>query len=234
MLFELTYPLDTPEKRKHFAERLSALFPSVGEFQPYKPNENDDYFWTLDQHNDWKVKFFRTPIECRFNLTYRYQSEGTKAEEAISGWIVRQHAAKILSHSKVTLHHIEDRCKRLMKFQHPTIHFEQPDEKRFVVSYCPVPAPREQHIIVASLITGSSAITYDSQEVLKLEELLLLFHPRAVGYRIVPISEYGLISAFPKNDETVEMWDNGTWILCPTLHLDYSQIYQTKRLPPNL
>ena len=97
MLFELTYPLDTPEKRKHFAERLSALFPSVGEFQPYKPNENDDYFWTLDQHNDWKVKFFRTPIECRFNLTYRYQSEGTKAEEAISGWIVRQHAAKILS-----------------------------------------------------------------------------------------------------------------------------------------
>lgn len=37
---------------------------------PYKPNEWDDSFWTIDSGNDWKIKFHD---EQSFEVIHRYQ-----------------------------------------------------------------------------------------------------------------------------------------------------------------
>jgi hypothetical protein len=50
----------------------------------------------------------------------------------------------------------------------------------------------------------------------------------------VEIEEYENLNALPKNDESVKIFDGGLWEPVPTLHLDYSQIYQTKRPPENI
>lgn len=39
---------------------------------PYKPNEWDDSFWTVDAGNDWKIKFFDND-EHAFEVIHRYQ-----------------------------------------------------------------------------------------------------------------------------------------------------------------
>lgn len=48
-------------------------------------------------------------------------------------------------------------------------------------------------------------------------------------WRIVDISEYELIEALPKNDETVEWWNGLYWDLVPTLFLNPKEVYRTKR-----
>lgn len=49
------------------------------------------------------------------------------------------------------------------------------------------------------------------------------------GWRLVELSEYEDISSLPKNDETIEVWERDHWDIVPTLHLDTTRIYRTKR-----
>jgi len=81
------YPLATQADRKRLIDFLSITIEGrCGGFQPYKPNENDDTFWTLDSGNDWKVKFFPDEPSC-FELRYRYQCAANPYEEVLAAWL---------------------------------------------------------------------------------------------------------------------------------------------------
>ena len=53
---------------------------------PYRPNDWDDYYWTVDLMNNWKVKFYEED-PFSFSILHRYQSETNKFEEALAGWL---------------------------------------------------------------------------------------------------------------------------------------------------
>lgn len=42
----------TTQARKRLVDLLSTTIDGHKEFIPYKPNDNDDYFWTLDSGNN--------------------------------------------------------------------------------------------------------------------------------------------------------------------------------------
>jgi hypothetical protein len=75
--------------RESFAKELSFFINRWG-FDPYKPNENDDSFWTIDSNNDWKVKFHS---DTEFELVYRYETRydinnlDEKPSHLLSKWI---------------------------------------------------------------------------------------------------------------------------------------------------
>jgi hypothetical protein len=74
----------TAEDRQRIAVDLSRMFgvepyPGI----PYKPNEHDSHFWTLDGGNDWKV-YFHEEDPGLFEIRHRYQK--TEAVEAITKW----------------------------------------------------------------------------------------------------------------------------------------------------
>jgi hypothetical protein len=85
----------TPEARKRLVIFLShtiegRAYPD-NSFAPYKPNETDDMFWTLDSGNNWKVKFHADEPQV-FEIIYRYQCAGNPYEEALAAWLaVRIH-----------------------------------------------------------------------------------------------------------------------------------------------
>lgn len=77
---------ETSVKKENLAKFLAGTIEGGNQFSPYKPNENDDTFWTIDSANDWKVKFFlETPNV--FEIIYRYQNS-RKYEEALCGWLM--------------------------------------------------------------------------------------------------------------------------------------------------
>lgn len=55
-------------------------------FSPYMPNGGDSSFWTYDQGNDWKVKFFDESPRS-FGIIYRYDSDKGQQEMALAGWL---------------------------------------------------------------------------------------------------------------------------------------------------
>lgn len=61
-------------------------------FEPYKPNEQDDSLWTLDQGNDWKVKFHD---KRKMEVIHRYHNES--ATKALSLWIAYRTGGIILN-----------------------------------------------------------------------------------------------------------------------------------------
>lgn len=69
------------QDREIFAKKLSHFINWRG-FEPYKPNENDDSFWTIDEGNNWKVKFHSDKYHSDknseednvFELVYRYDN----------------------------------------------------------------------------------------------------------------------------------------------------------------
>ncbi len=73
--------------RESFAKDLSFFINKWG-FDPYKPNENDDSFWTIDSNNDWKVKFHN---DTEFELAYRYDRgydcDIKKPSYLLSNWV---------------------------------------------------------------------------------------------------------------------------------------------------
>lgn len=77
------------QDRELFAKKLSYFINWSG-FEPYKPNINDDSFWTIDANNDWKVKFNG---DAEFELIYRYEircdaNDGReKPSHLLSKWI---------------------------------------------------------------------------------------------------------------------------------------------------
>lgn len=50
---------------------------------PYKPNENDDYYWTVDVGNDWKVRFF---ADCPHDFEIIHRYDNREVVEGISRW----------------------------------------------------------------------------------------------------------------------------------------------------
>lgn len=76
---------DSPARRKQLAELL-AILTNCGGFEPYKPNTSDDFYWTVDAGNNWKVKFFHEDPYA-FELIYRYQCAGNRYEESLFIWL---------------------------------------------------------------------------------------------------------------------------------------------------
>ena len=79
----------TAESRKRLVDfvsrTLEARDPST--FTPYKPNEHDDTFWTVDSANDWKVRFLADEPHA-FVLRFRYHAEGRNPHEsALAAWL---------------------------------------------------------------------------------------------------------------------------------------------------
>lgn len=78
-----------PKARKDLVDFLSHTIEGHdhhGSFEPYMPNERDDFYWTLDSNNNWKVKFFPDQPKY-FEIIYRYQCAGNPFEEALAGWL---------------------------------------------------------------------------------------------------------------------------------------------------
>lgn len=46
---------------------------------PYKPNELNDSFWTIDSGNDWKIKFYKEDNSI-FEIIHHYQINDNKTE----------------------------------------------------------------------------------------------------------------------------------------------------------
>lgn len=94
MTIEFDTPFDTPEARATCALRLGRLV-SVGDITPYKPNEDDDHYWTIDSGNDWKVTFF-PDHPTRVHIRYRYNRLNRDMETPLAGWIMARWGGKIV------------------------------------------------------------------------------------------------------------------------------------------
>lgn len=77
------------EARKRLVDFLSVTIEGRKDdtFAPYRPNEDDDYYWTLDSGNNWKVKFLPDEPNC-FEVIHRYQCAANPFEQALAAWLV--------------------------------------------------------------------------------------------------------------------------------------------------
>lgn len=77
--------MDGASKPQGAYELLSTLISLDRRFKPYCPNDPDDYYWTLDGGNDWKLKF--SPDQpTTFEVIYRYNT-GNDYEAAFALWL---------------------------------------------------------------------------------------------------------------------------------------------------
>ena len=87
MLLTIKSNLAEAANRERLIQILSKLLdPLEKHFEPYKPNANDDTFWTLDTGNNWKVQFFPEQPNL-FELRFRYQCPTQQYEEALAAWL---------------------------------------------------------------------------------------------------------------------------------------------------
>jgi hypothetical protein len=89
MKLKIKQDLSSVRQRAILVELLSATIEGrgpTGAFSPYKPNEADDSYWTLDSGNNWKVKFIPGEFGV-FEIIYRYQCAGNPFEQALAGWL---------------------------------------------------------------------------------------------------------------------------------------------------
>lgn len=87
MKLRLKTPLTNEEDRKRFVKFVSTTIEGRAENDvPYQPITNDPLYWTLDLSNNWKIKFSKEDPSI-FELTYRYQNDINKCEEALAGWL---------------------------------------------------------------------------------------------------------------------------------------------------
>lgn len=87
------------DNRGKFAEQLSYFIHYRG-FVPYKPNKNDDSFWTIDGNNNWKVKFYSDEI---FELIYRYDGGyfcDEKPSFLLSKWVAFLYDCEIVKEER--------------------------------------------------------------------------------------------------------------------------------------
>jgi hypothetical protein len=72
VLLENPLTINNEPSIARFVTSISNFFPpQISHFEPYKPNKDNYLFWTLDQGNDYKVKFFRDK-PCELELIHRY------------------------------------------------------------------------------------------------------------------------------------------------------------------
>lgn len=107
MIFKYSSPV-LPEQRWFIIHALSRMIEARPGFEPYKPMEYDDTFWTLDSANDWRLKFLD---DGTFRVTYRYE-DGTPREAALAGWLTVRMAVEIVDDATDTeiLDYLADRC----------------------------------------------------------------------------------------------------------------------------
>lgn len=60
---------------------------------PYKPNDDDDTFWTVDQGNDWKLKFSEFDPSV-FMVEHRYRDKS--AVEGLTRWLAYRLGAELI------------------------------------------------------------------------------------------------------------------------------------------
>lgn len=76
---------DVPLNRQAIAECVAGTV-DAGKVEgiPYKPNEHDDTYWTVDDGNNWRVRF--NPAEPdSLEIIHRYDHKG--ALTALCGWL---------------------------------------------------------------------------------------------------------------------------------------------------
>jgi len=56
---------------------------------PYMPDESDEYYWTLDRMNNWKVQF-DPGDKCCFEIRHRYRID---AVGVLSRWVSYHYGA---------------------------------------------------------------------------------------------------------------------------------------------
>jgi hypothetical protein len=95
--------LSHPMQRRYIANLASNIvevssdgLPNAMHRLPYMPNEGDTLFWTVDSHNDWKIKF-KEGDQKTFEVIHRYQindpsraNEHNSVNEAVkslAGWL---------------------------------------------------------------------------------------------------------------------------------------------------
>lgn len=89
MKFKAKYPYDTADKREDFAKFISCLIEGAESPDlPYKPNDYDSYFWTVDLGNNWKIHFDEEDPSL-FTIHYRY-NKGNDFEETFGAWLEKR------------------------------------------------------------------------------------------------------------------------------------------------
>lgn len=86
MRLKLKTPLETETDRESFAVLLASIIVFPRSYQPYKPDALDSFYFTIDEGNNWKVKFSQTEPDV-FEVYHRYQNSENKFEEALAGWL---------------------------------------------------------------------------------------------------------------------------------------------------
>lgn len=77
---------DNQKARDRFAKFLAHTIDGGEEATYHLTNASDPLQYSIGRGNDWWVKF----NENSFSLTYRYQCNTIKAEEALAGWLTHQ------------------------------------------------------------------------------------------------------------------------------------------------
>lgn len=80
-----------PPQKQRFAEAVAKLFMNDSDFQPYRPNDADWDFWTVDQGNDWKLKFL---ADNAVQVRHRY-SNG-EAMTSLAGWLAYRTGGEVV------------------------------------------------------------------------------------------------------------------------------------------
>lgn len=92
---KLTVPYDIASKpaKTQLVKSISGLIEgNRSVFEPYRPNEYDWDFWTLDSGNDWKIKFYENNT---FEIWYRYDKDCEIARKLVN-WLTFRLSAHIV------------------------------------------------------------------------------------------------------------------------------------------
>lgn len=96
MKFQVNDTFGNDEQRKNFAQFLANTINADGRpFEPYLLNPSDNMEYVVDRGNNWFLTF-NSKNASEFKLTYRYQCETVKAEEALAEWLKFRIKATVL------------------------------------------------------------------------------------------------------------------------------------------
>ena len=78
--------IQTNEQKEAFARSVSGCFSdNYPEFKPYRPNEHDFDFWTLDMGNDWKIQFITENV-----IEFRHRYSEAVGLSCLIAWAMYQ------------------------------------------------------------------------------------------------------------------------------------------------
>ena len=108
-------------QRQHMAESIARFLNYDKDFKPYCPNEHDDFYWTIDSGNDWKIQFLKDQPH-RLQIRYRYQNaDRNPHEEALIPWLVYRLGAKFVDPKDPTKVYDDENMPALMKALCPAV-----------------------------------------------------------------------------------------------------------------